>query len=197
MPGRIWYVVAVVVFFAAAGIAGIVVYSRMAALTKELPQVVVPGEADLTFKERGTYTIYLERQSVVDGRIYSTSDDISELRVRLSSASGAPIELTAPTVDSNYQLGGRSGTAVLSCTISEPGEYHLEAGYPDGRSGPAGVLAIGLGVPGKILSTILLALAIGMSGFIVSIGLAGATFWRRRKMTKVATAPPSGQLRTQ
>jgi hypothetical protein len=192
MPGRIWYGIALALLVAAGVAATVLAFSRLNGLAKELPQVIVPGEADLTFHRPGTYTVFLERESVVNGQLFSTSDDIAELRVQLVSPNGAPITLSAPAMSSNYSFGGRSGLAVLACEITEPGKYHLAAGYPDGRQEPKGVLAIGLGVGGKILSTVLMTLGVAMTGFVVAVAIAAGTFWKRRKLAStLASAPPT------
>lgn len=54
-------------------------------------QVVVPGEMELTL-DSGSYTIFHERQSTVDGRIFS-ADGIAGLGVTLTSAAGEPVAL--------------------------------------------------------------------------------------------------------
>jgi hypothetical protein len=192
MPGRKWYFIAFLVFVIGAAAGAATAYVRLSGLTRELPQIVVPGEAELNFSRPGTYTIYLERESVVEGRIYSTSDEIAGLRVRLTSPSGAPIDLTPPSISSNYTLAGRSGVGVLSCTIAKPGRYHVAAAYPDGRREPQGVLAIGLDVPARIVAAILIPLAIGLTGFLLAVAITAVTFWRRRRITgSRGDAPPS------
>ena len=194
MPGRKWYAIALLVVMAGAAFAGVVAFSRLNGLTRELPQVVVPGDADLTLSRAGTYTIYLERESVVNGRLYSTTDGIEGLRVRVSSPANAPLEMASPSMSSNYSIGGRSGTAVLAFTVSEPGQYHLAAEYPDGRTEPQGVLAVGLGVPEKILTTILQAMGIGFVSFVLGVIVAGVTFAKRRKASREAVVASPGAV---
>jgi hypothetical protein len=181
MPGRRWYGIALILVVGAAALAGLVGYSRLSGLAQHVPQIVVPGEADLTLSRAGTYTIYLEREAVVNGRLYSTTDAIEGLSVRISSAAGAPIELSRPSVNSNYAISGRSGNAVLAFTIAEPGQYHLSAGYRDGSTEPQGVLAVGFGVPERILLTILQAMGIGAIGFVLGVIVAAVTFIKRRR----------------
>jgi hypothetical protein len=192
MPGRKWYAIALVVLVAGAAAAGVMVYTRLSDLSRELVQVIVPGEADVTFSQPGTYTIYFEAESVVNGRYYRTAGDIAGLLVRVRSTNGVEVDLASPSFSSNYSIAGRSGEAVLTGTIVEPGRYHLAAGYTDGRTEPQAVLAIGLGVPGKILSTILTALAIGACSFLAAVATVAVTFLKRRKAIRLATAPQPG-----
>jgi hypothetical protein len=188
MPGRIWYVIALVVFVAGVAAAGVFVYLRLNNLAKELVQVIVPGEADLTFSQPGTYTIYFEPESVVNGQVYRTAGDIAGLVVRLTSSDGDPISLTAPSFSSNYSIAGRSGEAVLTGTIEEPGQYHLTAAYADARNEPQAVLAIGLGVPTKLITAIFITLGIGICSFLVAVLVAIVTFVKRRRAIRRASA---------
>jgi len=194
MPGRKWYAIALLVVVAGTALAGVVAYTRLNGLAGELAQVVVPGETNLTLSQAGTYTVYLERESVVDGVVYTTSGDVQGLRVRVSSSSGTPIEIGNPSMTSNYSIAGRAGSAVLSFTVSEPGQYHFAARYSDGRTEPQAVLAVGLGVAEKILTTILQAMGIGFLGFVTGVIVAVITFMKRRKASRGAVAVPSGAV---
>ncbi|HEY7448666.1 MAG TPA: hypothetical protein VH702_10995 [Vicinamibacterales bacterium] len=189
MPGRVWYVMALLVLVAGAVAAGVFVYIRLDGLAHQLVQVIVPGEADLTFHEPGTYTIYFEPESVVNGQIYRTTGDIAGLVVKLSSASGDPINLVPPSISSNYSIAGRYGEAVLTGTIEEPGQYRLSAAYVDASNQSEAVLAIGLGVPAKIFTAILVALGIAICSFLLAVLVAIVTFVRRRRATRRASAP--------
>jgi hypothetical protein len=167
--------------------AGVYVYTRLNDVARQLAQVIVPGEADLTFSEPGTYTIYFEPESVVNGKVYRTSGDIAGLVVRLYSADGEPINLVAPTLSSNYSIAGRQGEAVLTGTIDEPGDYHLTAAYVDARDAPEAVLAIGLGVPTKIITAILMTLGIAICSLLFAVVIVIVTFVKRRRAMRRAT----------
>lgn len=187
MPGRIWYAFALVVLIAGSIAAGVYVYMRMSGVARELAQIIVPGEADLTFSQPGTYTIYFEPESVVNGQVYRTAGDIAGLVIRLHSADGDPINLVTPSFSSNYSIAGRSGEAVLTGTIDEPGQYHLTAAYVDARNEPQAVLAIGLGVPTKIITAIVVTLGIAICSFLVAVLIVIVTFVRRRRAMRRAT----------
>jgi hypothetical protein len=189
MPGRKWYAIALVVLVAGAAAAGVIVYTRLSDLARELVQVIVPGEADVTFSQPGTYTIYFEPESVVNGRYYRTAGDIAGLLVGVRSTNGVEIDLASPSFSSNYSIAGRSGEAVLTGTIVEPGPYHLTASYNDGRTAPQAVLAIGLGVPAKIITAILIALGIGICSSMLAVVIAAVTFVKRRRAIHRRTAP--------
>jgi hypothetical protein len=192
MPGRIWYAFALLVLIAGSIAAGVYVYTGLNDVARQLAQVIVPGEADLTFSEPGTYTIYFEPESVVNGKVYRTSGDIAGLVVRLYSSEGEPINLVAPTLSSNYSIAGRQGEAVLTGTIDEPGDYHLTAAYVDARDEPEAVLAIGLGVPTKIITAILMTLGIAICSLLFAVVIVIVTFVKRRRaMRRAIVSQPS------
>jgi hypothetical protein len=180
-PGRIWYVIALLVGLAGFAGAGLLVYSQLSKLTSTLVQVVVPGETVLTL-EPGDYTIFHEYQSVVGAKIYSNTD-VSGLVVSVEPTDGgAPVTLQPPSVNSNYQLGGRSGYSVLAFEVSAPGTYRLSAGYPEGQEKPEAVLAVGKGFTAGLLSIVFGAIAIAFAGLAIAVAIAVVTFRRRRRV---------------
>lgn len=183
MPGRGWYVLAALVFLASLAGAVALAISRVGEISSGLVQVVVPGSAVLDLKTPGSYTIFHERTSQVDGRIF-TSTDISGLRVTVTSEPTATkVPVRRPTGSSTYNFSGRSGTSVLAVNIDMPGRYRLEAGYDDGRHEPRTVLAVGTGFVGGLLSTIALSAAIALAGMAVALLIVIVVLLRRRRLT--------------
>lgn len=181
MPNRGWYVVAAVVFFGAIVASIWLTVSRLGGIGDSLVQVVVPGSADLTLDAPGTYTIFHERNSQVDGRIY-TSESISGLRVTVrSAATGRDVAVKRPTATSQYNYGGRSGFSAFAFDIDAPGTYRLTAAYDDGRREPQTVLAVSTGFIGGLLKTIGLALAIAFGGMAAGLALFIVVLLRRRR----------------
>jgi len=179
VPGRFWYVVAVLVALAGFAGAGYRIYSNIDDLTRGLVQVVVPGEKVLTL-EPGRYTIFHEQQSTVDGRIYSDTD-VTGLFVQVFPVDGgAPLAVQRPTVTSSYDIGGRSGKSVLVFDVTQPGDYRLVATYPEGEERDQAVLAVGRGMTGGILLLVFSALAIALLGIIAGVIIAVITYRRRR-----------------
>ncbi|MFZ5792696.1 MAG: hypothetical protein ACOY3L_18550 [Pseudomonadota bacterium] len=191
MPGRQWYVLAAAIFIAGAAAAGMHLYSRLPALALELPQFVVPGSAEIDLPEPGTYTIFHERVSVVDGRYYQ-ADDVSGLRITIESEdTGAVVALTAPSMTTSYEFGGRSGVSILSFELDAPGRYRLAAAYGNGQRAPAVVLAVGHGFVGKLMAMILSTMAIGLGSAALAIAIAVVTLLKRRKAHREAAGRPT------
>ncbi|MCW5748324.1 MAG: hypothetical protein KIT36_19205 [Alphaproteobacteria bacterium] len=189
MPSRGWYVVAAVVLVAAVVAAVWLAVARVGGMQGGLTQIVVPGSADLELTRPGTYTIFHERTSQVDGRIFSSSD-ISGLRVAVRSvANGRAIAVRRPTGSTSYNFSGRSGQSVLAFDIDAPGTYRLTAGYDDGRTRPQAVLAVGTGFVSGLLATIALSFGIALAGVAVAMVIFIVVLLKRRRALQPAPAP--------
>src|SRR6185312_10238567 len=125
-PGRIWYAVGIALIAATLAAAGYYILHQVTAIADRLIQVVVPGQATLTLNESGTYTIFHEYRSVVDGKIYAAGG-LSGLRVTVTSPGGTDVPLTRPGATSRYTLSSRAGVSVFAFEAPAPGAYRLTA----------------------------------------------------------------------
>ena len=181
MRSPIWFVVAGLV--ALAGFAGALFYlmPRLATADAAMMRVVVPGNSVLVFDKRGSYTIYHEKKSTVDGRYYA-SDNVDGLHLGLASdATGAEVKLVEPKAGTGYTIGNRSGTSIYAFTLDQPGRYRLAANLAGGRDGPKAVLAIGQGTVGAVLSMIFGTIAIAFAGVGVAGAIVFVVLWQRSK----------------
>ena len=186
VPSRKGYLLAAAILVGSLVAMGIFLGVRLAALGQGLIQVVVPGEVTLALAEPGSYTIFHERNSVVDGRLYA-SESISGLAVSLRAPAGAPVALEPVTTSSSYTFGGRTGVAAFSFEVATPGSYRLAVRYADGRREPRAVLAIGRNFMGGLLTTIFGALALAFGGGALAVWIAVRTY--RRNKALLSTSP--------
>lgn len=202
MPHRKWYVVAAGVFVLGGILAASFAFVRLSGLADTLPQVVVPGSAELPLETAGSYTIFHEAESVVDGRYFSVGD-VSGLLVQVVSVeTGEPLPLASSGANMTYSLGGRSGRSVLGFEIDRPGTYRVTGSYKSG-SGPETVIAVGQGFGKKLVGTILGTLGIGFGFAAAAVAIAVVTFLRRRRAGRdllatggapgAAVPPPLGE----
>ena len=169
-------------------IAGWLVWNEIAALQNALTRLVVPGSTVLTLDEPGTYTIYHEADSAVDGKLYS-APNIAGLSVKVAAeANGEQIAVVVPGFSSSYSIGGHSGKSVLAFDIATPGRYRLSAQYASGSSGVQTVLAISRGFVGRLIGTIFGAIASVFAGFLAGLVLVLTTYFGRRKVLRPAQA---------
>jgi hypothetical protein len=185
VASRAGYVLAAICLVAGVSFAvwlGLSAYWR---LQNMLTRVVVPGNDVLVLNEPGTYTIYHEPESVVDGQLYS-AENVAGLRVTVAGGDGKPVAVTAPAISSSYTIGGHSGKAVWAFEIATPGSYRLSAAYPAGHAGPQTVLAIGRDVFWGIFRSIFGAIGSVMAGFAAALALVLTTYFRRQRMRRAA-----------
>jgi len=166
-------------------------------VTATLTQVVVPGRVVLNVMSPASYTILLERPSMVNGKLYSSSDSVDALTCNMTkqlpsqTSTESPrtaVTLRRPSVSLNYSLGNRAGRSVLEFQADEAALYHLSCGYPEGKEGPETVLAIGTGVGARIAVTLMRS----FWGLLVGIGLAAgviiAIFVKRDRLLEMNRA---------
>lgn len=118
----------------------------------------------------GSYTVFLEEQSVMTGKIYSTTESVAGLRCNAErQGSGQTIVLRRPGGSMTYSVGGRSGRSVLQFDAQQLGQYVLSCAYPEERNGPEVVLAVGTGFGRRIFSLLLSSLAAILGGGIIGV----------------------------
>lgn len=140
LPSKWWYILPSILFIIAFAFVFNFVLTIISISDKE-EGFVVPGSYELVIEEPGTYTIFHEYQTTIDGKYYDNDEDISGMSIILENkADGSIIELRAPA-NSNYSYNGRQGTSVAAFKVREPGTYILSAEYENGQ-GPDVVLTV-------------------------------------------------------
>jgi hypothetical protein len=178
---RRWYLVALVLALVGAGGAYLFFFMRLQSVDAALTRMVAPGEVEITLQS-GSYTLFHEYRSVLNGRYYE-SDDVSGLNLHINSSNGEPIALRG-RANTNYEIAGRSGVSVADFDIDEPGTYTFVAAYNQ-RKGPEAVLAVEQGVIGKIFGLVLGSIAIAFAGVGGGIAVASITYVKRRRAREV------------
>jgi hypothetical protein len=176
MRSPLWFVVAGVIAIAGFVAAGLYLWPRLGSIDAGMIRVVVPGNATLDLGKAGTYTIFHEKQSVVDGRFYA-SDSVSGLRVDvIAEATGAPVRLE-PATSTSYSMGSRQGTSIFAFTVEQPGRYRMTTNLAGGQA----VLAIGQGMLGTMFALVGGTIAIAFAGLALAGIIVALTIWRRMK----------------
>ena len=186
-PGRIWYLVALLVFL---GGAAWVVFGVMSVLSEvdSFPRVPIPAGGQVSLDHAGGYVIYYEGPGAQSGQIPAF-----RIRVTPASASAAVRSLAPYNGSLTYGIGSHQGSAALTLQVTRPGRFTVET--PGQNSLPAGSdLAFGDSIAGGILGPIiigvLLALA-GLAGLIV-IFIIRIVKTNRARSPAPAWSPPPG-----
>lgn len=177
-PGRALYLLALLPPICGFATLIIILVTRLPTLDDGLQQIVVPGSRDLALQP-GVHTVFLERHSVVDGRVYAV-DELSGLQVRVQAADGTPVEVTTPVGSASYSLGARQGDAINVFRVETAGTYRVSASY-EGQAGPQTVIAVGLGFMTSIFATVLSALGAVFLGIILGVAVLAAVYFSRRR----------------
>jgi hypothetical protein len=175
MRSPLWFVVAGLIAIAGFVCAGLYLWPRLGSVDAGLIRIVVPGSATLTLDKPGTYTIFHEKQSVVDGRYYA-SDTVAGLRADVVAEGGAPVPVE-PSGGTSYSVGGRQGVSIFAFTIDRPGRYRLTTSLASGQA----VLAIGQGMFGAIFKLVGGTIAIAFAGLAIAGIIVLLVIWQRSK----------------
>jgi hypothetical protein len=180
-PSKLLYAISGVIFIIGIiSFVAVLVTGTLSSVNSIDNQVVVPCTRTIELKEPGDYNIYFEYKSVVDGRVFETSN-INGLVCKLKNTeTGEYIKLKNPTANSRYSVNGREGQSLFSFSIDKVGIYEIDASYESGE-GEEAVLAVGKGFGMKLLSTIFICFA------ILFVTIAGAVIlfvytYKKRKM---------------
>ena len=177
MKSPLWFVVAGLIAIAGFVAAGLYLWPRLGSVEAGMIRVVAPGSATLALDKPGTYTIFHEKQSVVDDRYYA-SETVTGLRVGLvGEAGGAPIRIFEPSTSTSYSIGNRKGISIFAFTVDQPGRYRLTTSMAGGQA----VLAIGQGTFAAIFALVGGTIAIAFAGLAIAGSIVALVVWQRSR----------------
>jgi hypothetical protein len=180
-PSRWYYLLAPLVFGAAVGVFALLVIKGIGSIDRDLSRIIFPGTATLHLARVASYTVFYENESIVNGRVFSTGEKLSEMNCSLAgSGSGAAIPLHRPSTRTSYQTGKASGVSVLEFQLKSPGDYEMTCNYVTGQTGEAIVFAIGPEIGSRIWITIVPALLTMFGGFTLALGIVIWTYLKRK-----------------
>jgi hypothetical protein len=186
-PGRIWYLVGLLVFLG--GVAWVVFgVTSVLSEVNSFPRVPIPAGGQVSLGHSGGYVVYYEGPGAQSGQIPA-------FRIRVIPASaGAAVRSLAPYNGSlTYGIGSHQGAAALTLQVSRPGRFTVET--PGQNSLPAGSdLAFGDSIAGGILGPIIIGVLLilaGLAGLIV-IFIIRVVKTNRARSPVPAWSPPPG-----
>jgi hypothetical protein len=193
-PGKRWYWIGGLLIAAgiAAAIALLAVWAvRTSDTVDKFARVRVPPEGATTgldFKKAGTYTIYYEWRSEVDGQRIDNGDHTppSQLAIEVTGPDGKVQQTASEDEDITFSFNDKVGRAVQKVDIPAPGSYVMKV---SSNATDPFAIAVGKGVIRTIvpfaligLGSFLLGLALGLTAIIVTAVKRG-----RRKRERRAT----------
>jgi hypothetical protein len=178
----IWYYgLALLIVVAGFAVFALSIYGGISDMQSSLLQIVAPGNSELDLPDPGEYTIFYENNSYLDGKFYSTSEQISGLVVRVREKATGRELATYPAAGSfTYSMGSRSGRSIMAFKAPAAGIYQINSSY-SGQAGPEIVLAVGTGVATGMISSIMLSLAALFGSIAIAAVISYVTYSRRKK----------------
>ncbi len=163
-PGRVWYLVALVIFAAAAGWLVYSVFSFVGAVNG-LQRVPLPAGGTVNLGHSGGYVVYYEGPGAQSGNIPSFN-----IRVTPASPGAAVSGLARYQSSVTYSVGSHQGRAVLTLDIARPGQFAVTAsGAPAAGADLAIGGSIARGIVGIIVPAVPLMILAFLGGLVVFI----------------------------
>lgn len=176
-PSRWFYALGAGVILAGVIVFVVLLVTRIPDLAPDI-QLVMPGTHEIQLSEAGNYTIFYEYRSVVENRVFASSDTFSGMSVLLRhKESLAEVVLSSPSNSATYEIGGRAGVSMLTFEIEEPGSYIFSGQYGTGSTGQDVVFAIG---KFSLLGLIAAAMGSFFGGTIIGAAIIIITLIKRR-----------------
>jgi len=182
MTSKVWYWVAAGLFLVGTSVV-IMAAQMLQSAARNMPRVVMPGKAELVLPV-GRSTLYVESNSLVDGKAYR-ADTAIRYRCSLSDETGKAVPLETSTVKSTYAGGDYAGESAFEVRIATAGTYTLAC---ESSADPF-VIAVGGGVDAWIWVA---GFGGGVPNGIAALVFLVVFFKRRRQKRAQATAAASG-----
>lgn len=188
-PARFWYwvagaaVVAAVLWLALSLFLGFRSLSRQVEGFQRIP---IPGQTEVSFAEPVGYTVYFEGLGASDEQMA-----IPPFRFSLTTVGGEEVSIRPYGGSATYGLAGRSGRAVATFQIEEPGAFLLrtEGEFQGGQANLAVGRSIGPGIVGVVTQAIVGTLVLLLAGAALAVVVAVRRN-RARRMLPAPTAQP-------
>jgi hypothetical protein len=170
------YVLGIVLMFGGCGASCGMTLLQSSARVERMQRLVMPGEHEVELTA-GSYVLYAETRSAVDGKSYVWHGGSLECAVG-NRASEQPAPIHAATTSENYAFGGFAGQSMFDVEIATTGRYLVTCKVE--RGGPM-VMALS---HGRVLGSMFYSM---LGGFVVAA--AGLTTilltWDKRRKHRV------------
>jgi hypothetical protein len=146
LPSRKWYLVAAVLFSIGVIVFGVTLWAAIGEVhqkVNDLKRVAVPGQVSVPLEKPGTYTVYYEKRSVMNGQPYTAPDPLPEIALKVTGPDGESVEVSRKKSADMYDLDRYAGTGTWQFEVTKAGPYQLQV--PPAESAPDAKLVLAVG----------------------------------------------------
>jgi hypothetical protein len=144
-------------------------FGDISSITDGMVPLEGPGVFDVELQERGTWTVFHEHRTVIDGKSLSSEPYPDGLEFRLESAEGQGVNVRAASSNGTYSFGSREGSSMFEFDVHTPGAYVVSVLVEGERAERPVVMTMSRDFMGGIWAAILGGFARMGGGFLVGI----------------------------
>ena len=164
-PSRGWYFVPLLLLVLVVVPSVWALISGIGGLTEGLIRVEAPGEQTVHLG-KGTWTVFYEYQSQIDGQLVYSSFDYPGAQITVTTGGGSSIPVSSTGRNLDYSVPNHIGYSIAEFTITTAGDYEFAVEDPAVETEPF-VLALGRDKVKSTLKTVFGAIGIFGGGFVV------------------------------
>jgi hypothetical protein len=168
-PGRIWYLVSLLLFAAAVAWLVLGIASTVHAVNS-LQRVPLPAGGTISLSHSGSYVVYYEGPGAQGGHLQGFNVNVSP-----ASPGAVAKSLTPYQASVTYSLSGHQGRAVLTLKVTHPGRFRVTPSKVP-PADASGDLAFGQSIAGGIVRAVAVGVPVmglafigGLTVFIIRI----------------------------
>ncbi|MGH7145950.1 MAG: hypothetical protein ACREJ2_17710 [Planctomycetota bacterium] len=141
----------------------------LSGVTRNLQEVVMPGQKTLTFTKTGSYTIFFESSTIVNHRVFLSGQPQNMQLTVTDHATHQPLTIGPSNGSTTYSWGRQHGQSLYEFAVNTPGDYDFAGAYADGATAPQVAFAVGPDITGSVLLTVFGGLGICFGSFVVAM----------------------------
>jgi len=162
-PGWLSWILGPLLWVIGVAIAVALSYFVISGIGENAVRMVAPGTREIMCDEPGTYTVFHEYESELDGKVYSQPEGSVSLRCTVTRKDdGQAVSVHRPA-HVTYNYGSREGVSVWAFTVDTAGPYVVTV-----ESDEQAVVMIDKGLLGSALGA--------AGGVCAGVGIAGLAF---------------------
>jgi len=143
------------------------IFTQLQGMAAGAQRFTVPGVRTVQIASPGTYTLFHETTSLINGTIHLAPRAPASLQVQVTDATGAPVSVQA-TTGGSYSVGSYEGQALMDVRFPAAGSYTITVQVAPADGPGPWVMAVNEALGPKILGLVFGGVSLMLIGLTTS-----------------------------